>query len=138
MAFVFEELVTLAPAVHPGPTPYGERNLIPITGGTFSGPKIKGKVLPGGWDWQLKTSNGCLRIEASYMIQTDDGAVIHVDNRGKLCGNASSAGRSFTTPVFEAPLGKYDWLNAGAYVGTLEGAQVDGKRAVRIRFYRAN
>ncbi len=42
-----------------------------------------------------------------------------------------------TTPVFEAPKGKYDWLNGGAYVGTVEGMMMDGKRAVRIRFFKA-
>ena len=78
MEFVFEEIVTLGAAVHPGATPYGERNLIPITGGTFSGPKIKGKVLSGGWDWQLTTKAGCFKIQADYMIQADDGAVINV------------------------------------------------------------
>jgi len=138
MEFVFEEIVTLASAVHPGATPYGERNIIPITGGTFSGPKIKGKVLPGGWDWQLTTKTGCFRIQADYMIQTDDGAIINVVNKGTSCKTATEkAGRLLTVPVFEAPMGPHEWLNGGAYVGTLDGTTVDGKPAVRIRFYRA-
>ena len=138
MEFVFEEIVTLGAAVHPGATPYGERNIIPITGGSFSGPKIKGKVLPGGWDWQLTTKTGCFRIQADYMIQTDDGAVINVVNKGTSCKTPTEkAGRLLTVPVFEAPMGPYEWLNGGAYVGTLDGTTVDGKPAVRIRFYRA-
>jgi hypothetical protein len=89
------------------------------------------------------------------MIQTDDGVIINVLNKGSFCGNqagppkkdikttpdpkqmAASGHRDFTTPVFEAPLGKYEWLNGGAYVGTLEMADVHGKTAVRIRFYKA-
>jgi len=43
-----------------------------------------------------------------------------------------------TTPMFEAPKGRYDWLNGGVWVGTLQGTKVDGKSAVRIRFYRAH
>jgi len=43
----------------------------------------------------------------------------------------------FTTPVFEAPLGKYGWLNEGAYVGTLDGDMVDGKFVVKVRFCKA-
>jgi hypothetical protein len=43
----------------------------------------------------------------------------------------------FTTPVFEAPLGKYGWLNEGAYVGTLGGGMVDGKFVVKVRFCKA-
>jgi len=138
MEFVFEEIVTLGAAVHPGATPYGERNIIPITGGTFSGPKIKGKVMPGGWDWQLATKTGCRKIQADYMIQTEDGAIINVVNKGTSCRTPTEkAGRLLTVPVFEAPTGPYEWLNGGAYVGTLDGTTVDGKPAVRIRFYRA-
>ena len=137
LEFVLEELVTLGPSMHPGQTPLGERNIVPITGGTFSGPDLRGKIVPGGWDWQLSTKNGCTAIQANYMIQTDDGQVINVDNRGTLCDASEKHQRNFTSARFEAPLGKYDWLNTGAYVGTLEVTEVNGKPAVRIRFYKA-
>jgi len=138
MEFVYEETVTLGASMHPGATPFGERNIVPITGGTFSGPRLKGKILPGGWDWQLST-NGCFLISANYMIQTDDGVIINVDNRGRVCSKPGvKPGPIFTTPVFEAPLGAYEWLNGGAYVGTIEGATVDGKPAVHIRFFKAS
>src|SRR5277367_4895355 len=80
LEFVFEEFVTLGASIHPGETPFGERNIVPITGGTFSGPNIQGKVMSGGWDWQLATKTGCHSIQADYMIQTDDGAIINVIN----------------------------------------------------------
>lgn len=137
--FLFEELVTLAPSTQVGTTPFGERNFIPILGGSFEGPAMRGKVLPGGWDWQLATASGCRRLKADYMIQADDGTIINVRNEGTACvapGGAPS--RILTTPVFEAPLGKYAWLNGGAYLGTIETASVDGKPAVRIRFYKAS
>jgi hypothetical protein len=138
LEFVFEEIVTIGAGVHVGSTPWGERNIVPITGGTFAGPHIKGKILPGGWDWQLATATKCLRIQADYMIQTEDGAIINVVNKGTLCTGADGkASKGFTTPVFEAPIGPYDWLNGGAYVGTFEGMQVDGKPTVRIRFFKA-
>lgn len=137
LEFVLQELVTLGRVVHPGRTPLGERNIVPITGGTFSGPDLRGKILPGGWDWQLTRTNGCTAIGANYMIETDDGQVINVDNSGTLCGTSEKHRRNFTAPKFEAPLGKYDWLNTGAYVGTLEVTEVNGKPAVRIRFYKA-
>lgn len=138
MEFVFEEIVTLGPGIHPGATPWGERNIIPITGGSVTGSKIKGKILSGGWDWQLTTTTGCFKIQADYMIQTDDGVIINVLNKGTSCKTATEKqGRLLTTPVFEAPAGAYGWLNGGAYVGTLDGATIDGKPAVRIRFYKA-
>lgn len=128
LEFVFEELVTLGPGPVMGETAYGRRNIIPITGGTVEGPKLKGKVLPGGWDYQLSVPGGCTTISADYFLQTDDGVVIKVLNNALAC-----AGKLFTRPVFEAPKGKYDWLTKGVFVGVLEA----GAGGVKIKFYQA-
>jgi hypothetical protein len=136
--FAFEEQVTLADDVHVGETPIGKRSIVPITGGLFEGPGLHGKIMPGGWDWQLVNASGCFDLHADYMIQTDDGVIIHVVNQGMICPNSTGKrDATLTTPSFEAPKGKYDWLNGGAYVGTVEGMKVDGKSAVRIRFFKA-
>jgi Protein of unknown function (DUF3237) len=138
LEFVYEEVVTLAPSQPVGDTPQGHRNIVPITGGTFAGPWLKGKILPGGWDWQLASPGGCFTIHADYMIQTDDGTIINVRNVGTQCKSTDGKQTALlTSPVFEAPKGKYDWLNGGVYVGTLEGTSVNGSPAVRIRFYKA-
>ncbi|KAA6459232.1 DUF3237 domain-containing protein [Acidobacteria bacterium AB60] len=138
LEFVYEELVTLGASQPVGETPQGKRNIVPITGGTFAGPRLKGHILPGGWDWQLANPGGCFTIHADYMIQTEDGVIINVRNSGTQCTSSDGKrGEILTSPVFEAPKGKYDWLNGGVYVGTLEGATVEGKPAVRIRFYHA-
>ena len=50
LEFAFEEIVTLGPPENIGTTGHGGRTIIPITGGSFSGPNIRGKVVPGGWD----------------------------------------------------------------------------------------
>ena len=135
---VFEEVVTLAPAVHPGKTPLGERNIVPITGGTFSGPNIKGQVMPGGWDWQL-TSGGCTSLKADYMLKTDDGVIINVLNRATMCeGKSAPGGTIMTAPVFEAPVGRYEWLNDGVYIGALKVTTIEGKQAVRIRIFKVH
>jgi hypothetical protein len=140
LEFAFEELVMLSPALVPGKTPYGSRNMIPITGGTFEGPGIKGTIVPGGWDWQLVRADGCVDVKADYMLKTDDGVIINVLNTGALCmpkpGQPARPVR--TSPRFEAPLGKYEWLGQTAFVGTLEGAKgPNGEPAVKIRFYKA-
>lgn len=67
--FAFEEVVTLAATVQVGRTAQGHSQYVPITGGRFEGPKIKGRVLPGGWDWQLARPDGHMDLDASYMIQ---------------------------------------------------------------------
>jgi len=140
LEFAFEEIVSLAPAIPVGKTAFGERLIIPITGGTFEGPGIKGTIIPGSWDWQLQRADGCTDVKADYMLRTDDGVVINVVNTGTLCGPDSDGKPrpSRTHPVFEPPLGKYEWLGQSAFIGTLEAVREDGKlSAVRIRFYRA-
>jgi len=140
LTFAFEELVTLAPAIVPGKTPYGSRNMIPITGGTFEGPDIKGTIIPGSWDWQLVRTDGCVDVHADYMLKTDDAVIINVVNSGVLCmPKAGQPPRPVRTSArFEAPLGKYEWLGQAAFVGTLETAKgPKGEPAVRIRFYKA-
>ena len=138
LVFAFEETVELADAIPVGPTAQGIRNIVPITGGTFEGPGIKGTIIPGGWDWQLIRPNKCISIKADYMLKTDDSAVINVINAGTLCLPADGAKFTpgYTSPVFEAPLGKYGWLSQGAFVGTLEPVVGGAKPSVHIRFYR--
>ncbi|HEY3704773.1 MAG TPA: DUF3237 domain-containing protein [Terracidiphilus sp.] len=139
LELVYEEPVTLGPSQASAETPEGKRNIVPITGGTFEGPRLRGKVMPGEWDWQPASPGGCFTIHADPMIQTNDGAIIDAGNVGKQCKSSDGRqGALLTTPTFEAPKGKYDWLNGGAYVGALdEVTSLNGTPAVRARFYRA-
>ena len=138
LEFAFEETVTLGEAMQVGETPLGSRTIIPITGGTFEGPELKGTIIGGGWDWQLLRADGCTDVEADYMIRTDDGVVINVINVGVLCPPEGGQPRLVRTqPRFEAPLGRYDWLNRSAFIGTLEVAGEADAPAVKIRFYKA-
>lgn len=135
--FVFEAIVELAPAQTPGATPLGGRTRIPITGGTFEGPRIKGKVLSGGADWQLRRADGTLVLEADYMIQADDGALIHVYNRGVISGTPGTPDFYLrTTPIFEAPIGPHDWLNKAVFVGTVESTPGKTGNAVSVRVFK--
>lgn len=134
LEFVFEEFVTLDKTVAVGNTPFGNRTYIPITGGTVTGPKFNGKILPGGWDWQLHLPNGCASLAANYMIQANDGTIVNVSNKGVLCG--PPRGSSYWTPTFEAPSGPYDWMTGGTFVDVLTVAGTPEQPAVRIRFYQ--
>ena len=113
------------------------RRIEQITGGTFAGPEIRGEVMPGGWDWQLRRADGCTEVKADYFLKTDDGVVINVVNTGAICpGQNGERAPVRTHPVFEAPRGKYDWLSQNAFVGTLELAPPENGPAVKIRFFR--
>jgi hypothetical protein len=119
--FVLEARVTCDPIIIIGDSKQGKRQLIPITGGEFSGPNIKGKVLPGGADWQLVRPDGVLEIEARYTVQTADGVNIAIRNRGiALYPPVAQAVYVRTVPEFEAPADSaYAWLNKAIFVGTI-------------------
>ena len=140
LELLYRSVVTLSPAVEAGETPRGTRRFIPITGGTFEGPEMRGEIMPMGWDWQLDTADGCTQIVADYFLKTDDGVIINIVNSGALCppreGKAPVPVR--TSPVFEAPLGKYEWLNHGAFVGTLGFDPQASEPSVIITVYKAN
>lgn len=122
LEYVCELKVTCDAAYGVGATQHGERVVIPITGGTFEGPQMKGIVLPGGADYQLvDKANGRTELEAIYSIRTDDGVNIHIRNCGLLI---SKNGEFYfrTAPKFEAPIGsKYDFLNNAIFVCVPKG-----------------
>lgn len=116
--------VTVGAMINVGQSKRGTRRVIPITGGTFAGPKIKGEVLPGGEDWQLVRPDGDTELYARYLLKTDDGVVIQVINRALIhVGGDDGNGGFYVRSVLdlEAPVeSKYDYLNHSIFLGTLE------------------
>jgi hypothetical protein len=141
LEFIYECEVTLADTIDFGPTLEGHRRIIPITGGWFRGPKVKGQVVSGGSDWNLERADGTGSVEAAYYLRTDDGVLIRIVNKGtgepRSPAGDSGAERffMFTSPTFEAPKGKYEWMNQGTFVGTL-GARREQTKAVLIRVFK--
>lgn len=125
LEYVMELKVTCDPAFSCGQTSRGERVVIPITGGTFEGPRLKGTILSGGADYQyVDHQNARNELEAIYCIRTDDGVNIHIRNAGLIVtGNDENGNPRFyfrTAPKFEAPNnGKYAWLNNAIFVCTV-------------------
>ncbi|MEP7311844.1 MAG: DUF3237 domain-containing protein [Pseudomonadota bacterium] len=131
--FVFEMRARLAPILVVGQSSRGLRRIVPIAGGSFEGPRLKGIVVPGGADWQYVRPDGVLSVEARYTLQTEDGSLISVNNRGMRHGPPEiieRITRGETVPAdayyfrtvaeFEAPLGPLDWLNKGLFLGLAE------------------
>lgn len=88
LEFIFGARVTVDPPQDLGAFNKGRRRIVPISGGEFSGPDMRGTVLSGGADWQLIRHDGVAELEARYTLQTDDGAVIHVRNLARRHGPA--------------------------------------------------
>jgi len=122
LEFALQLKVTLGDSYDVGDTQHGQRIVIPITGGTFEGPAIKGTIINGGADYQL--ANKALNrteLEAIYSIKTDDGVYIHVRNRGIISSGKDAQGNPTfyfkAAPQFEAPAdSKYAWLNNSLFV----------------------
>ena len=123
--------ITLAPAQELGETPLGRRRIIPITGGSFRGERLAGRVLPGGADRQFIRSDGVAELDARYTLETEDRALIYVRNFGYRHGPAEviqrlAAGEPVdpalyymrTTPRFETGAERYKWLNRIICVAT--------------------
>ncbi len=145
LEFVMEAHVTIGPALDIGRTPRGERRIIPITGGTFEGPILRGRVIPGGADFQMVRPDGAAELEARYALQTDQGGLIYVENRGirhappevlmaLLEGVAVDKSLYYfrTTPVFETAVPELDWMMNSVFVGDAERFA----NHVMVRFWR--
>ncbi len=129
--FTYEAIVTLGPTEVVGATPFGKRVRIPITGGHFKGPRIRGTIFPEGMDWQLVRADGYTVIEASYLMREADGTVIHIHNKGIV-----GEGYARTSPIFEVPLGPHQWLNQSIFTGLLGPAPEVTGPAVQITVFR--
>ena len=127
-----------------GTSPLGRRRIIPITGGKFEGERLSGRVLPGGADWQVIRPDGVADLDARYTIETHDGALIYVRNKGYRHGPEDvirrlAAGEAVdpklyymrTTPWLETGDARYAWLNRIVCVGT--GARLAA--AVQLEFF---
>jgi hypothetical protein len=131
-------------------TPNGfSRGGVYLDSGEFDGPNIRGIAIPGsGGDWAIFRPDGTLRLDARYMLKTDDGVVIMIHNQGYLWGRQPDTMEKFrkfgfeggapvpedeyyfrTAPIFEAPKGKYDWLTRHVFIGVAR--RVQGGNAVR-------
>lgn len=121
--------VKLGVPMVPGDGPHGFRRIIPIAGGTVGGEKLQGEVLSGGADWQVIRKDGAAEISAEYQIKTTDGVIIYLKNTGLRIASPEVAARLGKgemvdtkeyyfrmVTVFEAPTGKYDWLNKSVFI----------------------
>jgi hypothetical protein len=145
LEFVLEERVDLSPPIVIGRTPAGLRRIIPIQSGTFEGPRLRGKVLAGGADWQVLRPDGVDELHARYTLETDQGALIYVKVDGLRSGSPEVMERLRVgetvdpslyyfrgVPVFETAAPELEWLTRSIFV--LTGERYPSQ--VVIRFWR--
>ena len=121
---IFQIRADLAAINDLGRTPYGQRRIVDILGGTVEGARLNGRILPGGADWQIIRNDGAADIQARYTIETEAGARILVSSEGLRHGPAEVLDRLargehvdpslyyFRTAMrFETSDPSADWLN---------------------------
>jgi hypothetical protein len=122
--------IAAAPPQKLGTVPQGIRSIVPVTGGDFEGPRLRGKVLPGGGDWLLLRDDGVLELDLRITLETDDHALIYMRFQGLRHGPPeviAALGRGEvvdsskyyfrTLPSFETSTDKYAFLNRIISVG---------------------
>ncbi len=128
--FLMQLSADLADPQELGETPLGGRRIVYVTGGEFSGPGLKGKVLPGGGDWLLVRKDGVGQLDVRITLRTDDGELIFASYRGLVSippdvsqrirnGEAVDPSEYYfrVVPFFETASEKYAWLNKLVTVG---------------------
>jgi Protein of unknown function (DUF3237) len=113
--FLMDLILETAPAVT-----IGSRTVVGVTGGTFEGPKLKGKVVGPGADWPLRISDTLRILDVRTILVTDDDQKIYMTYRGVIRTPApGQPGERYwrTTPIFETDSKKYEWITQIVAVG---------------------
>lgn len=126
--------VEIAPALEVGEVGAGFRRVIPIIGGSFEGPAIRGEVVPGGADWNLTRPDGVAEVWARYTLRTDDQVLVSVTNMGLIVPQPDGSFYARTSPQFEVAGAHYAWLRHSIFVGILTPVATGG--AVQLEFFR--
>jgi hypothetical protein len=143
--FAFEIRALVGGVLEVGALSHGRRRIVPITGGTFEGPGLRGRILSGGADWQVIHADGFSELDSRYALETDDGALITVRNAGirhapsdvmnkLLAGEAVDPALVYfrTQPTFETSAPHLQWLTRSLFIGIGERYPSE----VVVRFWR--
>jgi hypothetical protein len=145
LTFAFEIRAQVGPPTEIGNVAHGRRRIVAITGGTFSGNGLKGRILPGGADWQIVHEDGFTELDTRYTLETDKGELIYVQNAGVrhaapdvikklLAGETVDPSLVYfrTVPKFETSAKALQHLTRSIFVGIGERYPTE----VVVRFYK--
>jgi len=108
----------------------GGRLVVPVAGGTFQGPRMKGTVITPSGDWILERPDGSRVLDVRLLLQTDDAQTIYVSWRGIAYTLPGGGLFARILPVFETRATRYAWLNNVISVGVYRS--LPGKISYRV------
>ncbi len=119
-----------------GRTPYGPSREVKVVGGRFEGPAIKGRILSGR-DFQVLRDDGFSWLDATAMLEAEDGTLFRLHDRGLMNILKKDAEQLYwrTMATFEAPMGPHQWLNEAMFIGTFEN-WIPDTLTLHLAFYR--
>jgi hypothetical protein len=115
--FLYKISLSLDAAIDIGKIPIGKRVIYPIKGGTFEGPKLKGKVRAFGADWVVRLDSITTKLDVRLLLETEDGQLISNTYTGIVYNKPDGTTYWRIMPVFETSSKKYYWLNYLLAVG---------------------
>jgi hypothetical protein len=131
LTHVADFAVTVGAPIAVGETGNGLRRVIPILGGTVRGERLNGSILAAGADFQLIRADGFTTLDARYVVELDDGALVYIVNTGIRFGPPEVMARITrgelvdpsevyfrTTPTFETAAPAHAWLTRALFIGT--------------------
>jgi len=126
LELLFELEATTGESLVIGDAGTGTKAVVPVTGGTFAGPRLNGRVRgSANGDWVTMLPNGSIRLDVRLTLETNDGALILMTYEG--VGRRTEQGYDLrTAPRFETGDERYRWLNEvqAVAVGTASGNSV--------------
>jgi Protein of unknown function (DUF3237) len=144
LRFVADIRVEVSQPTTIGETGTGLRRIVPILGGTVKGPRLGGRVLPGGADYQILRADGVMELEAKYVLETTSGALIYVVNRGLRHGPKEAVEKLMrgeavdpnliyfrAVPSFETAAPEFRWMMKSLFI--CSGTRLPNQ--VRLRLY---
>lgn len=134
LSLVYEATVDIAEREFLGVYPDGEHHIVPILGGEFEGPNLRGKVLPGGADRQVWQGNGIKRLDAVYEMLTSTGECLAIHNQVVIDDPGNTARYARSVIRIKAPSGPLEWMNHRVFVGSLESLK-PLRKAVLVRVF---
>jgi len=128
---VYSLKAVMGPLLDFGDVAAGHRRVVPMVGGTFTGPELNGSLLPGGSAaWQVTAPDSAVSAEIRYTLQTDRGALLYVRSSGVGRCHRDEAGEPLlhATTRIETAAPYLDWLNKAVFV------TVAGRTAVNMLY----